>query len=85
MNCQHFNNEQVFSLKSQILCIKFPFNDEAKLAKILESIRVDYDLHVQLQYNGMALSLTQWFRQGDNAGNTKKSNLFRKQPSVYAK
>ena len=51
------------------------FDDETKFAKILESIKVDDDLHVQLQYNGMPLPLPQWFVQGHNAGNTKKSNL----------
>ena len=61
------------------------FDKEAKLAKILESIRVDDDLHVQLQYNGMPLPLPQWFVQGHNAGNTEKSKLFRKPLSVYTK
>ena len=58
------------------------FDDESKLAKILESIRVDHDLHVQLQYNGMP---PQWFAQGHNAGNTEKTKLYRKLLSVYTK
>ena len=52
---------------------------------MLESIRVDDDLHVQLQYNGMPLPLTLWFVQGHNAGNTEKIKLFRKLLSVYTK
>ena len=58
------------------------FDDEARLAKTLE---FDDDLLLQLQNNGIPLPLPQWFVQGRNAGNTEKSKLFRKLPSVYAK
>ena len=61
------------------------FNNEPKLAKILEFIRADDDLHVQFPYNGMPLPLPQRFVQCHNAGNTEKSKLFRKLPSVYPK
>ena len=40
---------------------------ETKFPKILESIKVDLDLHVQLQYNGISVPLPQWFVQGHNA------------------
>ena len=76
---------QFKELENCVLYFHLVFDDEAKLAKILESIRVDDDLHVQLQYNGMPLPLPQWFVQGHNAGNTEKSKLFRKPLSVYTK
>ena len=40
------------------------FHDEIKFPKILEFLKVDDDLHVQLQYNGMPLP--QWSVQGHN-------------------
>ena len=43
------------------------FHDGTKFRKILESIKANDDLHVQLQYNGMPLPLPQWFVQGHNA------------------
>ena len=76
---------QFKELDNWVLDFHLVFDKEAKLAKILESIRVDDDLHVQLQYNGMPLPLPQWFVQGHNAGNTEKSKLFRKPLSVYTK
>ena len=73
---------QFKELDNCVLDFHLVFDKEAKLAKILESIRVDDDLHVQLQYNGMP---PQWFAQGHNAGNTEKTKLFRKLLSVYRK
>ena len=72
-------------LDNFVLCFHLVFNDKAKFAKILEFLRADDDLHVQIQYNGMPLPLPQWFVQGHNAGNTEKSKSFRKLPSVYTK
>ena len=43
------------------------FDKETKFPKILESIKVDSGLHVQLQYNGIPVPLPQWFVQGHNA------------------
>ena len=80
-----FQQRADFQLKELDNCVLYfhlIFDDESKLAKILESIRVDDDLHVQLQYNGMP---PQWFAQGHNAGNTEKTKLFRKLLSVYRK
>ena len=46
-----------------------------KFPKTLESIKVDSDLHVQLQYNGLPVPLPQWFVQGHNARLKKVSML----------
>ena len=35
------------------------FDEEVKFLKILQSIKVDSDLHVQLQYNGIPVLLPQ--------------------------
>ena len=43
------------------------FDEERKFHKILESTEVDSDLHVQLQYNGIPVPLSQWIVQGHNA------------------
>ena len=40
------------------------FDHNTQFPKILESIRVDSDLHVQLQYNGSSLPLPRWFTHG---------------------
>ena len=37
-------------------------DDETKFPKILESIKVDDDLHVQLQYNDMPVPLPSLFK-----------------------
>ena len=42
---------------------------------ILESIKVDKNLHVQLQYNGHAVPLPTWFTVGRNAMLTRFSQL----------
>ena len=77
-----FQQRAGFQFKELDNCV---FDEEAKLANILESIRADDDLHVQLQYNGIPLPFPHWFIQGHNAGNTEKSKLFRKRVSVYRK
>ena len=69
---------QFKKLDNCVLYFHLVFNDETKFAKILESMKVDDDLHMQLQYNGMRLLLPQWFVQGHNAGTTEKIKLFRK-------
>ena len=51
------------------------FDEETKFPKILESIKADWDLHVQLQYNGIPVLLPQWFVQGDSAQLEKFSML----------
>ena len=42
---------------------------------ILESIKIDKHLHVQLQYNGHAVPLPAWFTVGRNATLTRYSQL----------
>ena len=49
------------------LFYKLVFDKETKFPKIQELIKVDSDLHVQLQYNGIPVPLLQWFVQGHNA------------------
>ena len=45
----------------------YPFTfDGTKFPKILGSIKVDDDIQVKFQYNGMPLPLPQWFVEGDN-------------------
>ena len=51
------------------------FDEETKFPKILESIKVDSDLHVQLQYNGIPVPLPQRFVKGHNAQLKKVSML----------
>ena len=51
------------------------FDKETKFPKILESIKVDSDLLVQLQYNGIPVPLPQWFAQGHNVRLKKVSML----------
>ena len=43
------------------------FDEETKFPKILQSIKIDSDLHVQLQYNGIPVLLPQWVVQGQQA------------------
>ena len=43
------------------------FDKQTKFPKIQELIKVDSDLHVQLQYNDIPVPLLQWFVQGHNA------------------
>ena len=58
---------QFKELDKCVLCFHLVFDDETKFPKILESLKVDDDLHVLLQYNGMPLALPRWFGQGHNA------------------
>ena len=58
---------QFKELDNCVLYFHLIFDDETRFSKILESIKVDDDLQVQLQYNGMMLPLPQWFVQGLNA------------------
>ena len=57
-----------FQFKELDNCIIYLFSlDGTKFLKILESIKLDDDLHVKFQYNGMPLTLPQWFVQGHTA------------------
>ena len=60
----------VFSSKKfndHALFYNLVFDEETKFPKVLESIKVDSDLHVKLQYNGIPVPLPQWCVQGHNA------------------
>ena len=57
-----------FQFKELDNCIIYPFSfDGTKFLKILESIKLDDDLHLESRYNGMPLPLPQWFVQGHKA------------------
>ena len=64
-----------FQFKELDNCIIYPFSfDGTKFLKILESIKLDDDLHVESRYNGMPLLLPEWFVQGHKA--TMKKEVF---------
>ena len=46
---------QFKELDNSILYFNLDFDQETKYPKILESVKVDHDLHMQLQYIGMSL------------------------------
>ena len=72
-----------FQFKELDNCIIYLFSlDGTKFLKILESIKLDDDLHVKLQYNGMLLTLAQWFVQGQNA-TIKKEVIYRISQRIY--
>ena len=62
-----------FQFKELDNCIMYLFGfDGTKFSKILESIKVDDDLHVKLQYNGMPLPSPQSFVQGHRTSQVYK-------------
>ena len=66
-------------------CITFDrlkFDNVSQFPTILESIRIDKDLHVQLQYNGIPLPLPSWFVDGHNAKLDKLSMLENSPPYI---
>lgn len=60
--------------EDEVLFFNMTFDDE-HFPSILETIKIDRELHVQLQYNGMPLPLPRWFVHGHNARLTKLSML----------
>ena len=59
-----------FQTKKDNNCIVWywlDFDDKTKFPRVFESIRIDTDLHVQLQYNGIKVPLPDWFVIGKNA------------------
>ena len=58
-----------------ILIYKLVFDEHTNFANVLESIKVDTNLHVQLQYNRVHVPLPKWFVQGHNAQLTRISTL----------
>ena len=53
--------------EDNVLYYNIVFDEQTQVPSILESIKVDKELHVHLQYNGIPLPLPQWFVQGHNA------------------
>ena len=49
--------------------------DGQNFPKIFETIRIDEQMHVQLQYNGSPVPLPSWFTKGTNGKLIKKSQL----------
>lgn len=60
---------------SSILFYRTVFDEETEFPTVSECIRIDNNLHVQLQYNGKFLPLPKWFVQGRNAKLTHFSML----------
>ena len=58
-----------------VIFYRLKFDNVSQFPTILESIRIDKDLHVQLQYNGIPLPLPSWFVNGHNAKLDKLSML----------
>lgn len=50
-----------------IVYYRLEFDPQTNFPKVFESIRVDTDLHVQLQYNGVKVPLPDWFVVGRDA------------------
>ena len=66
-----------------VIFYRLKFNNISQFpTTILESIRIDKDLHVQLQYNGITFPLLSWFVNGHNAKFDKLSILEIFQPNI---
>ena len=50
-----------------VLYYNLQFDEKTSFPKVLECIRVDKELHVQLQFSGNPLPLPCWFVRGTNA------------------
>ena len=62
-------------VEDSILFYRLVFDEKTQFPTILESIRVDSDLHVQLRYNGDPVPLPPWFVKGRSAKLTRPSML----------
>ena len=58
-----------------ILFYRIVFDEKTQFPSILESIKVDSELHVQLRYNGDPVPLPPWFVKGRSAKLTRPSML----------
>ena len=65
-----------------VIFYRLKFDNVSQFPTILESIRIDKDLHVQLQYNGIPLTLPSWFVDGHNAKLDKLSMLENSPPYI---
>ena len=58
-----------------IVFYKLEFDAKTKFPIILESIKIDNNLHVKLEYKGSPVPLPHWFIKGKNANLTRYSML----------
>ena len=57
-----------------IVYYRLEFDKKTNFPQLFESIRIDEDLHVQLQHNGLRVLLPDWFVVGNNAKLNRISN-----------
>ena len=58
-----------------IIYYRLEFDTETKFPRIFESIKIDSELHVQLQYNSIKVPLPDWFVVGKEAKLNRKSMI----------
>ena len=58
-----------------IVYYRMEFDKKTNFPALFESIRIDDELHVQLQYNGIRVPLPNWFVVGRNAKLNRKSMI----------
>ena len=61
--------------KDHIFSCNLGFDEETQFQKILEAIKVDDELNVQLQYSESSIPLPPWFIRGHNAKLNRLSML----------
>ena len=69
--------------ESHVIYYKLEFDEVTSFPKVFGSIKVDRDLHVQLQCNGNPLPLPLWFVQGTN-GKLKRFSQLENFPNEIA-
>ena len=65
-----------------IVYYRLEFDEKTNFPALFESIRIDNELHVQLQYNGIRVPLPSWFVVGRNAKLNRKSMISNFPPYV---
>ena len=58
-----------------IVFFRLEYDEKTNFPQVFESIRIDDQLHVQLQYNGIRVPLPDWFVVGRNAKLNRKSMI----------
>ena len=66
---------QFYRTVNTIIYYKIIFDEKSRFPWILEAIKVDSELHVELQYKNNCVPLPKWFTQGRNAKLTSLSML----------
>ena len=65
---KHSPNEFLFKkFEKCVISYHLTYHEETGFPHILETIKIDRQLHVQLQYNGNSIPLPPWFTQGRDA------------------